>query len=69
MATARRVDEWDRAASIVAKLHNVNCTKERDMVRDLSTLNPYRARTRRRSTMTAKEKMAMFKTIALNGAR
>jgi hypothetical protein len=30
MAHARQRVEWGRAASIIAKIHNVNCTKDRD---------------------------------------
>jgi hypothetical protein len=44
MATARQRSEWDRAAALVAKLHNVNCSKRSDMIRDASALNPFRKR-------------------------
>jgi len=30
MALARQRAEWGRAASIIAKIHNVNCTQQRD---------------------------------------
>lgn len=34
--------EGDLTAMIVAKLHNVNCTKAKDMVTDWQALNPFR---------------------------
>lgn len=44
MTEARLQSEWDRTCMIVAKLHNVNCTKKADMIADPSTLNPLRRR-------------------------
>jgi len=41
MALGRRRDAWDHTAKIVAKVHNVNCTKKSDQV-DPAELNPYR---------------------------
>lgn len=42
MAKAHERSEWDRAAIVVQKLHNVNCSKRGDMILDPRTLNPYR---------------------------
>ena len=33
MAEKRRSADWDTAASIIAKLHNVNCVKRHNMIR------------------------------------
>lgn len=43
MAEARLQSEWDRTASLLAKIHNVNCSKTSDMIRDPAALNPLRA--------------------------
>ena len=48
MAEARLEDSWERMAWIVAKLHNVNCTKRADL-REPGSFNPYRRKRRRRT--------------------
>lgn len=36
------MNEWDRTAAIVAKIHNANCAKAAQAIRDPSMLNPIR---------------------------
>lgn len=40
MSTARRRDEWDRAAGIIAMIYNVNCGP-RDKPKSPADFNPY----------------------------
>lgn len=47
MAVAHERSEWDRAAAIIQKLHNVNCAEERHRIIDSRILNPYREQPKR----------------------
>lgn len=40
MATALRRHEWQQTAAILQKLHNANCTEERQLVRDPAVFMP-----------------------------
>lgn len=40
MADAKQSAEWDRAAAIIAKIHNVNCLEKNDM-KDPKDFNLY----------------------------
>jgi hypothetical protein len=47
MCEARLTTEWDRTASLMAIVHNSQCTKSSQQIRDPGTLNPLRARARK----------------------
>ncbi len=51
---------WDQTAALIAKLHNVNCTKESSLIRDPKALNPFSAR-------PAKPKVSLSELAALLG--
>ena len=59
MALAHERSEWDRTASIIQKLHNVNCTNRANMIADARTLNPYRERPKR-ERISSKEHRRMM---------
>jgi len=40
MADARRRDAWDRAAALIAKVHNVHVTEEADLITP-ADIHPY----------------------------
>jgi hypothetical protein len=44
MAEGKMTSAWDHTAAILAKLHNVNCTKPNQMIKNPTTLNPMRVK-------------------------
>jgi hypothetical protein len=46
MGRAKQKDEWERTSWLLAKIHNVNCTRSSDTV-EPSEVNPMRPRRRR----------------------
>ena len=59
MALAHERSEWDRTASIIQKLHNVNCSKRADMIADARTINPYRERPKRERSSSKEHRKLM----------
>jgi hypothetical protein len=69
MVEGRGREAWQHTAALLCKLHNVNCAKKSDMVRDPSIFNPYaqrdRARKPRRQKLTVASLAAAFGVAAL----
>ena len=42
MCEERLKSEWDRTVAIVSKVHNANCTKPSDLIRDPNSIHPLR---------------------------
>ncbi len=66
MVDGRRSDAWDRAASIIAKLHNTHVAKERDVIQ-IEDVHPYMVRRRQEKVIIKapkKVQMAALKQMA-----
>jgi hypothetical protein len=66
MTEARLVSAWDQTAMIYGIIHNVNCTKQTDIIRDFRVLNPYRPK-QPKIRVPLKEMRAAWERRQLNG--
>ena len=56
MVNGHRREQWSHTAALLTQLHNVNCAKLSDMIRDPEQLNPYADRRNRpRKSITLRQ--------------